>query len=93
VAILDFVVAYDLVIVNSHFKKKGNLLVTFWSGISETQIDYVLIMANNKRLCKDCKVIVTESLGTQHKLLVMNLVIKMKKTRISDPRIRWLNLT
>ena len=44
-------------IVNSLFKKKEEHFVTFRSGSCKTQIDYFLIRANHKRLCKDCKVI------------------------------------
>ena len=43
VSILDFVTAYDLVIVNSLFKKKEDHLVTFRSGATKTQTDYFLI--------------------------------------------------
>jgi len=42
VALLDFIVAFDLTILNSIFKKKENHLVTFRSGSSKTQIDYFL---------------------------------------------------
>ena len=70
VSVLDFAVAYELVVVNSFFKKKEDHLVTFKSGLSRTQIDYFLIRADNCRFCKDCKVIPSEYLGTQHRLLV-----------------------
>jgi len=55
--------------------------VTFRSGSCKTQIDYFLIKANHRRLCKDCKVIPSECLGTQHSLLVMDLVIKSFKVK------------
>jgi len=66
VALLDFVVAFDLTIVNSLFKKKEEHLVTFRSGSCRTQIDYFFIRTNHKRLCNDCKVIPSECLETQH---------------------------
>ena len=66
VSIMDFVVAYDLLVVNSCFKEKEDHSVTFKSGSMKTQIDYFLIRANNMRLCKDYKVIPSEYLGTQH---------------------------
>ena len=55
VALLDFAVAFDLTVVNSLFKKKEDHLVSFRSGSCRTQIDYFLIRANHRRLCKDCK--------------------------------------
>jgi len=70
--------------------------VTFRSDSCRTQIDYFLIMANHKRLCKDCKVIPSEYLRTQHRLLVMDLVIKslkVKKRSGGVARVRWWNLT
>ncbi|KAF3653304.1 putative transcription elongation factor SPT5 -like protein 1 [Capsicum annuum] len=47
-------------------------------------------------LCKDCKVISSENLSTQHRLLVKDLGIKKgKKSRGEEgrPRIRWGGLT
>ena len=55
--------------------------MTFKSGSCRTQIDYFLGRTNHKRLCKDCKVIPSECLETQHRLLVMDLVIKDFKTK------------
>ena len=50
VSILDFAIAYDLMIVSSYFKKKEDYLVTFRSDTNKTQIDYFLIRTN-KRCC------------------------------------------
>ena len=47
-------------------------------------------------MCKDCKVIPSECLVTQHNLLVMDRVIKnckVKKRGGGIDRIRWWNLT
>ena len=58
VSILDFLVPYELLVVDSYFNKKED------NGSIKTQIDYFLIRVNDKRLCKDCKVIPSEYLGT-----------------------------
>ena len=71
VSILDFAVAYDLSIVNSYFRKREEHLVTFRSRSARTQIDYFLIRANSMRWCRDCKVLPSECLTTQHRLLVL----------------------
>ena len=66
--------------------------MTCRSGHNKTQIDYSLISANNRMLCKDCKVIPNEYLGTQDRLLVVDVMIKnsnRKKKIFSDPRVRW----
>lgn len=58
-------------------------MVTFCSTVAsivaKTQIDYILLRKDNKRLSKDCKVISSENLTNQHKLLAMVLKIKGKK--------------
>jgi len=90
--VLDFAVAYELVVVNSFFKKKENHLVTFKSGSLKTQINYFLLRADSWRFCKDCKVIPSEGLGTQHRLLVLDVEFKYskrKKRGVEEPRVKW----
>jgi len=67
VSILDFAVAYELSIVNSYFKKEDHL-ISFNSGNTKTQIDLFLMRVNSRSLFKDCKMIPSECLTTQHKL-------------------------
>ncbi|WMV29422.1 hypothetical protein MTR67_022807 [Solanum verrucosum] len=95
-SLLDFAKAFELVIANSCFPKKENHMVTFRSLVAKTQIDYLLLRKGDRGLFKDCKVIPSENLTTQHKLLVMDLVIRRdRRTKIvSDrPRIKWGGLT
>ncbi|KAG5597061.1 hypothetical protein H5410_038293 [Solanum commersonii] len=95
-SLLDFAKAFELVIANSCFPKKENHLVTFRSSVAKTQIDYFLLRKGDRGLCKDCKVIPSENLTTQHKLLVMDLEIKRarrKKIASGRPRIKWGGLT
>ena len=68
----------------------------FRSGSCRMQIDYYLIRANHRSLCRDCKVIPSEFLGTQHRLLVMDMVIKglrVKRRSGGVARVRWWNFT
>jgi len=56
-----------------------------------TQIDYFLMRANNRRLCKDCKVVPSECLTTQHRLLVMDIEVRSsikRKRTIGIYRVR-----
>ncbi|XP_019229364.1 PREDICTED: craniofacial development protein 2-like [Nicotiana attenuata] len=94
--LLDFAKAFDLVIANSTFSKREKHLVTFRSSAVKTQIDYLLLRRCDRGLCKDCKVISGETLPTQHRLLVMDIDIKMKRKKRyarGRPRIRWRALT
>ncbi|XP_075104954.1 cationic amino acid transporter 4, vacuolar-like [Nicotiana tabacum] len=76
----------------SQLFKRDEHLVTFCSTVAKTQIDYLLLRRGDKGLCKDCKVIPSESLASQHRLLVMDVDIMMKrKKRVIWGRsmIRW----
>ncbi|XP_070017387.1 uncharacterized protein [Nicotiana sylvestris] len=81
---------------NSSFQKREEHLVTFKSTTAKTQIDYLLLRRCGKGLCTDCKVILSENLTTQHKLLVMDLDIMLKRKKwvgCGRPKIRWGALT
>ena len=96
VSLLDFAKAFELVIANSYFPKRENHLVTFRSTVAKTQIDYLLLRKVDRVICKDCKVIPSENISTQHRLLVMDIEIKRdkrKKVLYDRPRIRWGGLT
>ncbi|KAM3269200.1 hypothetical protein P3S67_030082 [Capsicum chacoense] len=95
-SLLDFARAFGLVVVNSSFSKKVEHLVTFRNRIAKTQIDFLLLRKGDRALCKDCKVFLTKNLATQHKLLVMDLVITMGNKRrggVGRPRVKWGGLT
>ncbi|XP_070043201.1 uncharacterized protein [Nicotiana tomentosiformis] len=72
-SLLDFAKAFGLVIVDSSFPKRERHLVTFQNAMAKTQIDYLLLRRGDRGLCKDCKVIPSEILATQHRLLVMDV--------------------
>ncbi|XP_075098777.1 uncharacterized protein LOC142175698 [Nicotiana tabacum] len=91
-SLLDFARAFELVIVNSMFPKREEHLVTFRSMVAKTQIDYRLLRRCDRGLCEDCKVIPSENLATQHRLLVMDASILMKRKKRfvrGQSRIRW----
>nr|XP_016457286.1 PREDICTED: craniofacial development protein 2-like [Nicotiana tabacum] len=95
-SLLDLARAFELVIANSIFPKREEHLVTFQSAAGRTQIDYLLLRRCDRGLCKDCKVIPGESLATQHRLLVLDIGILLKRKRRcarGSSRIRWGALT
>ena len=75
-AILDFAVAYDLIVANTFFRKRDEYLITFKSGTNMSQIDFFLMKRIDRLTCKDCKVIPGESITSQHRLLVVDVAIK-----------------
>jgi hypothetical protein len=68
--ILNFALAYDLIITNTLFKKRVSHLVTFSSGQHCSQIDFILTRRENRHTCLDCKVILGECVMPQYKFVV-----------------------
>ncbi|PVH61462.1 hypothetical protein PAHAL_3G038200 [Panicum hallii] len=68
--VLNFAVAYDLLLANTLFRKRESHLVTFHSGQYSSQIDFILARREDRRACLDCKVISGECVVPQHKLVV-----------------------
>ncbi|XP_075087827.1 uncharacterized protein LOC107781946 [Nicotiana tabacum] len=74
------------------YSEGGRHLVTFQSTVAKTQIDYLPLKRCDRGLCKDCKVIPDETLATQHRFLVMEAGIMIRKKKRSvrgRPRIGW----
>ncbi|XP_070040930.1 uncharacterized protein [Nicotiana tomentosiformis] len=95
-SLLDFAKAFGLVIANSSFPKREMHLVTFQNVVEKTQIDYVLLGKGDRGLCKDSKVILGDILMMQHRLLVLDVGIMLKRRKTStraSPRIRLGALT
>ena len=87
--------AYELSIVNSYFRKRDEHLVTFKSGSARMQIDYFLMRASSRRWCRDCKVLPSECLLTQHRLLVLDVEISRavrRKRKVRVFKVKWWNL-
>ncbi|VFQ79148.1 unnamed protein product [Cuscuta campestris] len=85
-----------MVVANSCFPKRDDHLATFVSGVGTTQIDYLLMRRCDRVLCKDAKVIPSENVTTQHKLLVMDVMIRWEKHRRAssgNTQIRWRRLS
>ncbi|VFQ76447.1 unnamed protein product [Cuscuta campestris] len=85
-----------MVVANSCFPKRDVHLATFVSGVGTTQIDYLLLRRCDRVLCKDAKVVPSENITTQHKLLVMDVMIRWVKHRRAssgNTQIRWRRLS
>jgi hypothetical protein len=68
--ILNFALAYDLIVVNTLFRKRVSQLVTFSNGQHCSQIDFILVRREDRHACLDCKVIPGQCVVPQHKLMV-----------------------
>ena len=58
------------------------------------QVDYVMCRSSHLKEMCDCKVIVNECVATQHRMMVceMPLMVKKKKAEKVKPKIRWWKL-
>jgi hypothetical protein len=89
--VLDFTVAFDLMIANTFFRKRESHLVTFSSGQHCSQIDFVLARRKDKRACLDCKVILGECVVSQHKLWWQIFVSRCVPVGINKLRLKEQN--
>jgi hypothetical protein len=90
--ILNFAIAYDLMVANTFFRKKKSYLITFSSVQHSSQIDFVPTKREERPNCMDCKVIPSECVVTQHKLLVADFYFQVCVRRDRDMKItrtRW----
>jgi hypothetical protein len=90
--VLNFALAYDLLIVNTLFRKRESHIVTFRSGQHTSQIDFILTRREDRCACFDCKVLPRECVVPQHKLVVADFrfqvrVHRDKWTKIA--RMKW----
>ena len=72
-AVLEVAVAHDLVICNALFCKKEEHLATYVAMQEKSQIDLMLVRREDKRRCRNCKVIPSQWEEGQHRLVVMDL--------------------
>ena len=81
-------------LTNIYFKKKDKHRVTYKSGGKGTQVDYVMCRRRDLKEMCDCKVIVNKFVAKQHRILIcqMALMVKKKKAEKVQPKIRWWKL-
>ncbi|EYB87750.1 hypothetical protein Y032_0258g461 [Ancylostoma ceylanicum] len=77
--ILEYADSHDLVLVNTKFRKRPSHLVTFYSGNTQTQIDFVLVRHRDQNSVTDAKVVPYEVVATQHRPLICTMKIMPPK--------------
>jgi hypothetical protein len=76
--VLNFALAYDLIVANTVFRKRVSHLVTFNSGQHYSQIDFILARREDRPVCLDCKVITGECIVPQHKLVLADFCFRVR---------------
>jgi hypothetical protein len=92
VSILNFVLAYDLIIANTLFRERLSHLVTFSSGQYYSQINFILMRREDRHAFLDCTVIPRECVVPQHKLVVAKFrfpVYLQRSKRVQVSRMKW----
>lgn len=93
--ILSTAAAYDLAIVNTFFAKKPEHLITYKSGETKSQVDFILINRANIGRVTNCKVIPGECAIPQHRIVVMDMLFKKttrEKLSQAPELTKWWNL-
>ena len=92
--VVEFANTFDLVIANTWFTR--NQLITFKSGNSESQIDYILTNRRHLNDIINCNTMPGEAVVSQHTLVVMDLRTRTKKKRQyrreNEVKIKWWRL-
>ncbi|XP_063584628.1 craniofacial development protein 2-like [Penaeus indicus] len=94
--VIDFAISNDMVISNTIFTKRQEYLITYRSVGRASQIDYLLYRRRNMVGIINCKVVPGDQWANQHRLVVMDLNIKISRVH-STPKpgpkkIKWHRL-
>ena len=93
--ILEYALAFDLLLGNTCFKKRDSHLITYRSGNAAMQIDFSLFPREMRKIVTDVKVIPGEEVALQPQLLVcdMKLDVPPKPKRKFTPHLKVRKLT
>ena len=88
--ILEYALAFDLLLGNTCFKKCDSHLITYKSGNIATQIDFILFRRTMCKLVTDVKMIPGEEVALQHQPLVcdMRIDVPPKSKHKFTPRLK-----
>ena len=79
--ILEMGTALDMVVCNTWFNKRDCRIITYSSDACSTQIDYILVRNQDRKLVKDVKVFFSEEVVSQHRIVVSDVKIKTLQRR------------
>ena len=79
--VLNFALAYDLLIANTLFRKREFHLMTFCIGQHSSQIDFILTRREDRRDFLDSRVIPGKCVVPQHKLVVADFYFRVRVHR------------
>ena len=83
--ILEFCTAQDMYLCNTYFKRKEEQLLTYSSGGSQSQIDFIITNHRCRKFVQNTKVIPGEAAFCQHRLVVSDLNIPVDLRPVKKP--------
>jgi len=94
-AILEFGDAMGMMVGNTFFWKPDSHLITYESGGSKIQINYIMVRATDWAMVRNVKVIAREECVTQHRLVGADLRVRTVKRsrRKFKPKLRIWELS
>ncbi|VDO72001.1 unnamed protein product [Heligmosomoides polygyrus] len=91
--ILEYAESHSLTIVNTVFRKRDSHLISYYSGCSKSQIDFVLVKDRDRSIVTDAKIVPYETVAPQHRPLVCTFKITPPRVRQVErcgaARIKW----
>ncbi|VDP30874.1 unnamed protein product [Heligmosomoides polygyrus] len=79
--ILKYAESHSLTIVNTVFRKRDSHLISYYSGSSKSQRDFVLVKDRDRSLVTDAKVVPYETVAPQHRPLICTLKIASQRLK------------
>ncbi|VDO96432.1 unnamed protein product [Heligmosomoides polygyrus] len=88
--ILEYAESYSLTIANTAFRKRDFHLISYYSGSSKSQINFVLVKDRDRSIVTDAKIVPYETVAPQHRPLVCTFKITPPRVhQVGAARIRW----
>ncbi|VDO18556.1 unnamed protein product [Heligmosomoides polygyrus] len=91
--ILEYAESHSLTIVNTVSRKRDSHLISYYSGSSKSQIDFVLVKDRDRRIVTEAKIVQYETVAPQHRPLICTLIIAPPRLKQIEQcgaaRIKW----
>ncbi|VDO95712.1 unnamed protein product [Heligmosomoides polygyrus] len=91
--ILEYTESHNLTIVNTIFRKRDSHFISYYSGSSKTQIDFVIVRDRDRSLVTDAKIVPYETVTPHYRPLICTQKIappRLKQDeRCGTARIKW----
>ncbi|VDP11076.1 unnamed protein product [Heligmosomoides polygyrus] len=80
--ILEYADSHNIIIANTVFRKRDTHLVSFYSGSTKIEIDFILLKHRDRKLVTDAKVVPYETAATQHRYTLLSRPSEAKACRL-----------